>query len=160
MSPRRRRHEVVTIPYDSSYLLIREMLENPIGTIGGFLLIGGIWFLSSLISRGELIPKPTPPQKIYTQSPQAQKLLIECQEAVSKKRNDLAIDYCTRAIELDSNFSAAYAVRGTAYSFLNYPDKRRKDYEKASTLFQSQGYHQEAKDMKKVIRQYKLQIDR
>lgn len=151
MSPRRR-HEVVTIPYDSNYLFIREILENPIATIGGFLLIGGIWFLSSLISRGELTPKPTPPQKIYTQSPQAQKLLVECQEAVSKKRNNVAIDYCTRAIKLDPNFSAAYAVRGTAYSFLNYPDKRRKDYVKASTLFQSQGHHEEAKDIKELIR--------
>ncbi len=52
MPPRRRRHEVVTIPYDSNYLLIREILDNPIATIGGFLLIGGMWFLFSLISRG------------------------------------------------------------------------------------------------------------
>lgn len=160
MSPRRRRHEVVTIPYDSNYLLTREMLENPIATIGGVLLIGGIWFLSSLISRGELIPKPIPPQKIYTQSPQAQKLLVECREAVSKQGNDAAIDYCTRAIKLDPKFSEAYVVRGTAYAFLSYHDKRRinyeKDYGKALTLFQSQGYHEEAKSMKEVIHRYKL----
>ena len=149
---RRRRHEVVTIPYDSNYLFFREILENPIATIGGFLLIGGIWFLSSLISRGELIPKPTPPKKIYTQSPQAQKLLVECQEAVSKQRNDAAIDYCTRAIKLDPNFSEAYVVRGTAYLFLDDYNKRRKDHEKAFTLFQSQGYHEEAKDIKELIR--------
>ncbi len=79
--------------------------------------------------------------------------MVECQKAASKQRHDAAIDYCTRAIKLDPNFSEAHVVRGTAYLFLNDYDKRHKDHEKAVTLFQSQGYHQEAKDMKKIIRQ-------
>jgi tetratricopeptide (TPR) repeat protein len=75
------------------------------------------------------------------------------------EQTNLAIDYCTRAIKIDPNFSQAYRLRGQVHSFLINPSERLKNYEKALSLFQAQGYHQEAENMKKLIHAHKYFIN-
>jgi tetratricopeptide (TPR) repeat protein len=151
--PRRfTRHEVILVPYNSNVSFFLSCLENPLGTVIAFMLIAGIWILSS----GKLFPAPEP---VYTKFPQAQKLLNQCRESLRTNRNDLAIDYCTRAIKVDPNFSEAYSTRGIAYSYFTQPNERLKNYEKALSLFQAQGYYREAEDMKKVIHAHKYFVN-
>ncbi len=152
MSRRSTYREVILVPRSSTYFFVLECLENPLAAIAGLLLIGGIWILSS----GKLFSPPAP---VYTKVPQAQKFLVKCQEAMKMEQTNLAIDYCTRAIKIDPNFSEAYSLRGEVYSFLTNPGERLKNYEKALSLFQAQGYHQEAENMKKLIYGHKYIIN-
>ncbi len=113
----------------------------------GYLFLGGFYLLKTYE-----FPKP---KQIYTKSSQAQKIREECQEFMIKQKYSLAIDSCTRAIKIDPNFSEAYRLRGMSYKLTNKPAETLKDYQKTLSLYQAQGYFEEAEKMEKVIHAHK-----
>lgn len=129
------------------YVAFLRVLMIPCSMGLGYLFLGGLYSLKTFE-----FPKPKP---IYTKSSQAQKNREKCQEFMIKEKYSLAIDYCTRAIKIDPNFSEAYSLRGMSYRMINKPDKTLKDYQKTLSLYQTQGYFEEAEKMEKVIHAHK-----
>ena len=129
------------------YVAFLRVLMIPCSMGLGYLFLGGLYSLKTFE-----FSKPKP---IYTKSPQAQKIREQCQEFMIKEKYSLAIDSCTRAIKIDPNFSEAYSLRGMSYRMTNKPDITLKDYQKALSLFQAQGYFQEAENMDKTIQAHK-----
>lgn len=129
------------------YVAFLQYLTAPFSMGIGYFLVGAFYLL-----RTYEFPAPKP---VYTQSTQAQLIREECQELMRTERYSLAVDSCTRAIKIDPNFSEAYSLRGMSYKLTNRPDECLKDYYKALSLFQAQGYFEEAENMEKVIHAHK-----
>src|SRR5579864_3117209 len=108
-----------------------------------------------------------PIEEVTTPSLEALKALAEGRKIQQVKGNAAAIPNFERAIELDPNFSAAYAALGTSYSNLREPElaaeNLRKAYERRDHVsererFRISAYYQHlvSGDIEKAIGTYEL----